>query len=501
EGGKAPLLHRTAYIVLLLVAVNALFAEKFVNTGYIDYGVSGKKRSNAPKYLDINRNGIDDLILSYTDLDSSSIRFYEYTGDSFVLMGELKDTGTFSHDGIGDFDTDGLYEMLIYFTSHKAIATLEQPDSFSYPTGITWMSDTIWQCSSFLGSSNKFRNDSIDIIYGNGNPLLSTPVSSKGWFYMTSTGDDQYELLNTYVPDTVGPRAMDVGDIDNDGACDVMIVMHGNLLDFEAQDALADSFVIKWRWSTQDNLSYVPLGLLIYPDIDKDLQQEIGFYSLKYLSPSHSYVFFLTEDTTGTGKIEIIWEDSILVGYDNMFVFSSNMTYGDIDGDGLEELVICGGRTVRAYDVLGNDSIVAIWEWTCPTYDLTSSHVTCHDFNLNGYDEIIFSGTGDALFEYGTYIFEDSIAVANGIQEKREQKEVTELQGIRVTGCKTIEWITQTTQGALTIYDISGREVIKEESKKQGEHKTDIRQLKNGIYFIQLEENSRTLKGKLVKIK
>ncbi|MGE3063223.1 MAG: hypothetical protein AB7T10_06270 [bacterium] len=197
---------------------NILLADRFINIDYIYDGVSGDQRVNSPKCVDVNNNGIVDLVLSYSDLDSSSIRFYEFDGDSFVMMYQYKDTGILALNGIGDYDSDGLYEMLIFFTSHLAIATLEQPDSFSYPTGITWMSDTIWQCSNCLGSSNKFRNDSIDIIYGNGNPLISTPSIPKGWYYMTCTGDDYYELLNTYVPDSVGPRAMDVGDIDNDGA-------------------------------------------------------------------------------------------------------------------------------------------------------------------------------------------------------------------------------------------------------------------------------------------
>ena len=482
---------------------NILFADRFVNIDYIDYGVSGIKRTNAPKCIDVNHNGIDDLVLSYTDLDSSSIRFYEFDEDSFVMMHQFKDTGMFTLDGDGDFDSDGLYEMLIFYGTHLSIATLEQPNSFSYPIGITWISDTIWKCSSFLGSSNKFRSDSTDIIYGNGNPLLSTPATSKGWFYMTSMGNNQYELLNTYVPDSVGPRAMDVGDIDNDGACDVMIVMHGNLLDFEAQDTLADSFAIKWRWSTQDNLFSVPFGLNIFSDLDMDNKKEMGLYCLKYLSPCHSYGYYLIEDTTGTGKMEIIWEDSILVDYDNMFVFSANMTYGDIDGDSLNELVICGGRTVRAYDMLGNDSIVPIWEWTCPSYDMISSHVTCHDFNLNGYDEIIFSGEGDALLEYGTYIFEDSTAVANGIQESHEPCAKNLEPWALCHGLMQSQYIiwNTTDKGTLTVYDISGRELIKEESKVSGTHKTDIRQLKNGIYFIRLEDGDRMKEGKFVKIR
>ncbi|MDD3803904.1 MAG: T9SS type A sorting domain-containing protein [bacterium] len=430
-------------------------------------------------------------------MDSFLISYYEYNGDSFEIMHQVKDSGAISFNGIGDFDSDGLYEMLIYFTSHKAITTLEQPDSFSYPNGITWMSDTIWQCSRFLGSSNKFRNDSIDIIFGNGNPLLSTPVSSKGWYYMTSTGDNQYELLNTYVPDSVGPLAMDVGDVDNNGACDVMIVMHGNLLDFEAQDTLADSFAIKWRWSTQDNLDAPPYGLLIYPDIDKDGKQEVGFYNLKYASPPyHCFGYYLVEDTTGTGKMEIIWEDSILVEYDNMFIYSNNMTYGDIDGDSLDELVICGGRTVRAYDILGNDSIVAIWEWTCPTYDMISSHVSCHDFNLNGYDEIIFSGEGDALFEYGTYVFEDSTAVSMAVEgEIKPQNEVLfeiSPRGVRYT----------TRENSLfKVYSISGREVYEERHQRAGIFEYEGKGLRSGVYFIRLEDGDRVKEGKFVKIR
>ncbi|MGE3062595.1 MAG: T9SS type A sorting domain-containing protein [bacterium] len=134
---------------------------------------------------------------------------------------------------------------------------------------------------------------------------------------------------------------------------------------------------------------------------------------------------------------------------------------------------------------------------------MIESHVTCHDFNLNGYDEIIFSGIGDALFEYGTYIFEDSSAVVNGIQENRKPCAVS--LGTCTCTVPTIKnqyiiWNTNE-EGTLTVYDISGRELIKEESETNGEHKTDIRHLKNGIYFIKLNANSQTIIDKMVRIK
>ncbi|MEM4261028.1 MAG: T9SS type A sorting domain-containing protein [Candidatus Woesearchaeota archaeon] len=61
-----------------------------------------------------------------------------------------------------------------------------------------------------------------------------------------------------------------------------------------------------------------------------------------------------------------------------------------------------------------------------------------------------------------------------------------------------IIWNTLT-EGMLMIYDITGREVIKEESKRGGKHKTNIKNLKKGIYFIKLKTSSHTIIKKLSK--
>ena len=56
-----------------------------------------------------------------------------------------------------------------------------------------------------------------------------------------------------------------------------------------------------------------------------------------------------------------------------------------------------------------------------------------------------------------------------------------------------IVWNTNT-EGTLTVYDISGRELIKEESKITDTHKTDIEHLKNRIYFIKLKITNQSLR-------
>jgi len=63
-----------------------------------------------------------------------------------------------------------------------------------------------------------------------------------------------------------------------------------------------------------------------------------------------------------------------------------------------------------------------------------------------------------------------------------------------------IIWNT-TDKGTLTVYDISGRELIREESKASGTHKTDIRHLKNGIYFIKLKTENQSITQKQIMLK
>jgi len=82
------------------------------------------------------------------------------------------------------------------------------------------------------------------------------------------------------------------------------------------------------------------------------------------------------------------------------------MDFGDIDGDGKNEMVVCGGTHFEVWKSISNNSYTKIFEWTNPEYNTTQSHIRCHDFNKNGIDEIIYSGSGTYIGDEGTYIFE-----------------------------------------------------------------------------------------------
>ncbi|MDD3802777.1 MAG: T9SS type A sorting domain-containing protein [bacterium] len=57
------------------------------------------------------------------------------------------------------------------------------------------------------------------------------------------------------------------------------------------------------------------------------------------------------------------------------------------------------------------------------------------------------------------------------------------------------------TRGYLTIYDVSGRKIMSEESTGKRNNKTNISHLKNGVYFIKLQTPDQTITEKMVRIK
>jgi hypothetical protein len=473
-------------------------AESFEEISYIQRGVHPSMSFTRQQISDYNNDFDEELIIN----NGRKILFYEYQSENtYVLIDSIVDTNLIWTSGTGNFDQDGLKDLLIGMPGddeYMHLMILEQIDSTSFFDNLVWQSDTLYRSVYYLSISNNLKGDGIERIYGGGIPEITTPTNGYGWYYFTCTGDNQYEILNTFAESTRVQSAMDIGDIDGNGLTEMVITSPENYLYFFESENLSDTTFIK-----QDSLTeggYGSRALLILPDIDRDGTNEIMKYQLNYLDPPNSYAFIIYEDTSGTGVYDTIWRRDFEVDTDYSLVYAGDMDYGDVDGDSLNELVICGGRHIEVWESTGDNQFEMSWEYTDPTYNTIQSHIKCHDFNKNGYDEIIFSGCGQSVGDECTRIFEDSVAV-NGIEESHEPCAknlvpcaVSHELKMQIQN-QYIIWNTNT-QGTLTVYDISGREVIKEESKASGTHKTDIRHLKNGIYFIKLKENNRTIKEK-----
>ena len=406
------MLKKTCIALMLLTAITiTILGDEYVITYSINYGNSGMYREIGPHIFDCDNDSNYEFTCyhrfnngSYTE---RHIFIFEHAmpGDSFIIRRDYKDVGFPA--GYGDFDNDGLGELLVLkkdSTDSIYVSTMEQADSVSYPDSITWICDSVYDGISTVGVSTMMKSDSIDRIYGSGIPWLSSNTTKHGWYYYSPIGDNDYRINNTFLEDSFTSR-MTVGDFDSDNYCDIIIAVHGSTYWLESVDSMQDSFTVINKESYNINQ---PDNYLILPDIDRDGRNEI-ITNKGEIYPT-SYTFRIIEYDS-VHYWDTIWVRTFEVPTDNSFVEGSDMCWGDTDGDGKYELVISAGIDLYVFDIPSDNTFEQKFYYRHDNYGLIQSHVRCHDFNDNGYDEIVFSGGGDEVPEWNTLIFEDSSVV------------------------------------------------------------------------------------------
>ncbi|MDY6786648.1 MAG: T9SS type A sorting domain-containing protein [candidate division WOR-3 bacterium] len=401
-----------AYIVLLmLAAIMIAGGDEYVITSSINYGNSAGFREIGPHIFDCDNDSNYEFTChhqfnngSYTE---RHIFIFEHAmpGDSFIMRRDYKDVGFPA--GFGDFDSDGLGELLVIkrdSTDTIYVSTMEQADSFLYPDSITWICDSVYDGIKTPNVSTMMKGDSIDRIYGSGIPWLSSNTTNRGWYYYSPVGDNDYRINNTFLEDSFTSR-MTAGDFDSDNYCDIIIAVHGSTYWLESVDSMQDSFTVVNKESYTTNL---PDNYIILPDIDRDGKNEI--LTNKAKAWPTTYTFRIIEYDS-VSYWDTIWTQTFEVPTDNDYVFGSDMSWGDTDGDGEYEMVISAGIDLYVFDILSDNTFEQKFYYRHDNFGMIQSHVRCHDFNGNGYDEIVFSGNGDDIGDDQTLIFEDSSVV------------------------------------------------------------------------------------------
>ncbi|MDY6788198.1 MAG: hypothetical protein SVK54_08770 [candidate division WOR-3 bacterium] len=393
-------------LITIILAILTLYSREFVFLQELEHGTVDGHRMFGPLIHDFDRDGNDELIMwsfmSSEDPDSAYLYFYEYKYDYYLeLIKTNKYKGFLWTAGIGDCDSDGLYEILGGDPDSQFLYLMEQTDSFDYPDSIIWRSPDTFTSFYSMMITNKLKPDSVDRIIGLGIPEYSTTTYSKGFYYYECAGNDTF-YMKTYKESLRNSGCFDVDDIDSNGLSDIAMSMDINTVyRFESFDSSADSFVIK------DTVNQRADNLLLIEDTDGDSVKELLIQSTKTIGGgTHRYGYFLYEDDNGNGSLDSIWATEIEVANNNDAIFGGDIDYGDIDGDGAYEFVICGGRHFEVWKASSNNSYYKIFEWTNPKFSTTQSHIRCHDFNKNGIDEVIYSGSGTYVGDEATFIFE-----------------------------------------------------------------------------------------------
>lgn len=297
---------------------------------------------------------------------------------------------------VGDFDLDGLADMVIDASATQGYPTMvisvaESPDSFSYPIQEVWR-DTV------------------------GSPLV-TPICAY--------------------------------DIDKDSLPEIVKVL-GNYIHLHIYESIGDNLYDKIAEITTSS-SYNSSSTLAFGDFDSDNQNEFvwgysgGEYSIWECTGNNSYHeillqqlptvnikdCFAVSDADGDGKPEFVvkgfvvptarihafifeaTDDNTYEIIDTFDLFGGHNSYyggysdvGDVDGDSIPEIALEGCQNIYLLKAAGNDSFY-VWE-TLPGNNSGSS-VRVFDVDGNGLSEVIISGNNE------TRIYEYEVGVAENI--------------------------------------------------------------------------------------
>ncbi|MEO0118765.1 MAG: FG-GAP-like repeat-containing protein [candidate division WOR-3 bacterium] len=344
-----------------------------------------------PIVVDSDHNGYNEIIFSiyrcwqiweYRPIN----QYYLVYADTGGYPGNIPgiETGNFEPKDVGDIDQDGLVDLVgpnvenVNDSFFSLVTTQESPDYHSYPESLSWWYRTSneyafsytyyftpdldndgkneiltyesWDSCPIVIIENISNNTNIPVWrkvnYGSGFAfgdfdgdrlkefVTASPGSSGRVFVFENTGDNQYQLVKV---DTVRlPNGIDVfsgNDVDNDGK--------------------PEFFVGFAEWAG-----------------------------------GHAWDFYLYMwEAVGNNNYQRTLIDRI-----RMDELGRRSKCGDIDGDGIEEIVWSIGGQVRVYKAIGNNQFQNVWFWRNDHGYPPTSIVNIYDVNGNGYNEILVSG-------------------------------------------------------------------------------------------------------------
>jgi hypothetical protein len=367
---------------------------------------------------DSDRDSMPELIF-YTDRPSRN-EVWEHQGwNRFSHVADIR--ADFMH-GLtplagGDIDSDGLTDIVciaIWYDSagkpHDILLTLESPDSFSYPCSLSWYYRF---ADLFVIPIPIYYPPDLD---GDGHKeiLCGVPSLSIGAGIWENTGDNQNELVwHDAVHD--GYR-FTFGDFDMDGR-----------MNFVTSTLGSAGIVSVWECTGDDQYEVVfqdtvrqPNGADLFMTNDIDGNGFPEFYvAYENVPRGKIYLYMWQANEIGTDVYHRTLLDSVGFSGTNWGRISE---CGDIDGDGIDELIWTTPNYIKVYKGVGNLYPREVWSWYNDHGGFRSLVSTVYDINNDGYNELITAGNAkisifeivavDLLFpNRGTYNVGDTIPI------------------------------------------------------------------------------------------
>lgn len=399
--------------------------------------------------------------------------------DSFVMVkqasraaGDTTNPGSLYPWTVGDVDGDGRTELVGYTNSDSpdyvgCVQTVESEDYFSYPTEINWMGafEEEW---AYFGApfylTDLDQDDKTDIIFFG---MVNYVVI----IYENVQNDSCRMVWTDTLTDKMGWHEQIVwGDFDDDGLIEFLT---GN----------NDNDLIVWEHTGNDNA---------YQRVYDDKGGNWDMFGGEDMD-GDSVPEFLTSGHLGvtTANLELwcysavndnLYEGELIDTVTTVYMDDATSDVGDVDGDGLLEVVWSLGDRLMLLDDAQHD-YARLGEWDDAEFYHTML-VTCADLTLDGRDEILVTGNfRTSVLSWGEV----------GVQEPSVIKPTPQWSILSPVGkTVTIRYANFPGGFHVSIFDASGRKV--EEVRSCGSQGTFTWGLKHppGVYFIVSGRNEAT---------
>jgi len=376
-------MYRKTLIVIAFITCFATFGD----------GISFRKVVEIADYamnravgFDTDQDGRQNLVFGSYNVLFYNL-FWEHIGfDRYFL--EDSAPGELLCD-IGFLDADSLVDMICNRRgAPNPMQVFESPTINSHPTNIVWQ-DSGFSMINFASITDLDQDGIKEFLF------------SYSWAHVCiyeNTGDNQYSLVWI---DTLNNAAEFVdGDFDLDGQIEFIT---GFPYD-------GGGWVHVWECTGDDSYQLVFRDTITIGDNNYDIfkasdmdgngKPEILFTSIYFFSgTAHLFCY----ETIGDNNYEYFLIDSV-TGLPGNAVTSLS-SCGDIDADGVEEIVWSSLNQWHIYKAIGIQQYQRIYSSTWTLHDQTD--ISIYDLNENGYPEVIESWfQGGIPEQYGVIIWE-----------------------------------------------------------------------------------------------
>ncbi len=317
----------------------------------------------------------------------------------------------------GDIDNDGLTDIVCITVEpdssnpnivYVVVITIESPDSFSYPCSLSWF----YRCGNNFAIP--FLTCYLPDMDGDGRKEILSATPGLGTCIWENTGNDQNQLVWRDI--THAFSSMTVGDFDMDGE-----------MNFASASAGSSGITSVWECTGDDQYQIVYQDTVRQPNgVDAFMTNDIDgngfpeFYvAFENVPRGKIYLYMWQANEIGTDVYHRTLLDS--VGFSGT-MWGRISECGDIDGDGIDELIWTTPDVIKVYKAVGDNDLKEVWRWNNDHGGFRSLVSTVYDINNDGYNELITAGNAKiSIFEIvavdllspnrGTYNVGDTIPI------------------------------------------------------------------------------------------